>query len=75
MYEDMIKPIDGQKAFNELTKYILGKNYHVVDPLSNDQVNAIILEDIKMKYDRLNNSRLKRGWNKLIENLNSIFNL
>lgn len=67
MYEDMIKPIDGQKAFNKLTKYILGKNYHVVDPLSNDQVNAIILEDIKMKYDRLNNSRLKRGWNKLIE--------
>lgn len=37
-------PIDGQKAFDELTKYILGKDYYIVDPLSCDQANAIILE-------------------------------
>jgi len=62
-------PIDGQKAFDELTKYILGKDYYIVDPLSCDQANAIILEDIKKKYDRLNNTRSKMIWNKFINKM------
>lgn len=60
-------PIDGERAFYEITEYILGKNYYIVDPLSQDQANAIILEDIKKKYDRLNNTKIKKAWNKFID--------
>lgn len=49
-------PIDGQKAFDELTKYIL-------------------LEDIKKKYDRLNNTRSKMIWNKFIDKMRFNINL
>lgn len=62
-------PIDGQRAFCKIAEYILGGKYYIVDPLSRDQANAVMLEDIKDKYDRLNNTKFKKAWNKLIDKL------
>lgn len=45
-----LKPMDSQKAVNELCDYLLGKDWCVVDPLRTTQVNAIIVDDIKAKY-------------------------
>ena len=45
-----LKPIQAQDALNELCEYLLGKDYYIVDPLGNAQVNAIIVDDIEAKY-------------------------
>lgn len=49
-----IRTMSGQEAFDEVTNMILGDDYYVVDPLGITQVNAIILDDIKRKYNRIN---------------------
>ena len=35
---------------NELCDHLLGKDWYVVDPLPNCQVNPIIVEEIEQKY-------------------------
>ena len=42
--------MSGQTALNELCDYFLGKDWYVVDPLSNMQVNPIIVYEIERKY-------------------------
>ena len=62
-YESIERPIDentdifpypystnAQKALNILCEHFLGKDFYVVDPLPNIQVNTIIVEEIKVKY-------------------------
>ena len=42
--------MSGQTALNELCDYFLGKDWYVVDPLPNMQVNPIIVYEIERKY-------------------------
>ena len=42
--------MSGQTALNELCDYFLGKDWYVVDSLSNMQVNPIIVYEIERKY-------------------------
>ena len=42
--------MSGQTALNELCDYFLGEDWYVVDPLSNMQVNPIIVYEIERKY-------------------------
>jgi hypothetical protein len=42
--------MDAQTALNELCDHLLGKDWYVVDPLPNCQVNPIIVEEIEQKY-------------------------
>ena len=42
--------MSGQTALNELCNYFLGKDWYVVDPLPNMQVNPIIVYEIERKY-------------------------
>ena len=53
----------------ELIDYILGKDWYVVDPLSQNQVNAIAVDEIKKKFDILTNKKMKDKWNNIIDKL------
>lgn len=64
-----LEPMSDRKAMQELIDYILGKDWYVVDPLSNDQVNAIAVEEIKKEFDLLTNKKLKDKWNSIIDKL------
>ena len=44
-----LEPMSDRQAMQELIDYILGKDWYVVDPLSQAQVNAIAVEEIKGK--------------------------
>lgn len=66
---ESIKPISGQEAFDEVVKYILGDDWYIVDPVSNDQANAIELEEIKRKWDIATGREYKDKWNNLIDKL------
>lgn len=50
----ILTPISGQEAFNEVVDWLLGENWYCVDPLSTPQVNALALEEIKMRYKSVN---------------------
>ena len=64
-----LEPIYDKQAMQELIDYILGKDWYVVDPLSQAQVNAIAVEEIKRKWDMLTNKKLKDKWNNVINKL------
>ena len=64
-----LEPISDKQAMQELIDYILGKDWYVVDPLSQAQVNAIAVEEIKRKWDMLTNKKLKDKWNNVINKL------
>lgn len=64
-----LEPMSDRQAMQELIDYILGKDWYVVDPLSNDQVNAIAVEEIKKKFDLLTNKKLKDKCNSIIDKL------
>ena len=64
-----LEPMSYRQAMQELIDYILGKDWYVVDPLSNDQVNAIAVEEIKKEFDLLTNRKLKDKWNSVIDKL------
>lgn len=64
-----LEPMSDRQVRQELIDYILGKDWYVVDPLSQDQVNAIAVEEIKRKWDMLTNKKLKDKWNKIIDKL------
>ena len=42
--------MDAQTALNELKRYFLGENWCVVDPISQDQINAQIVYEIELKH-------------------------
>lgn len=58
-----------KEALRELIDYILGKDWYVVDPISNEQVNAIAVEEIKRKFDLPTNRKIKDKWNSIINKL------
>lgn len=62
-----LEPMSDRQAIQELIDYILGKDWYVVDPLSQAQVNAIAVEEIKRKWDMLTNKKLKDKWNNIID--------
>ena len=64
-----LKPMSDRQAMQELIDYILGKDWYVVDPLSQAQVNSIAVEEIKRKWDMLTNKKLKDKWNSVINKL------
>ena len=47
-------PMDAQVALNELSRYLLGENWYVVDPITQEQVNAQIVYEIEKKYKDVN---------------------
>ena len=42
--------MSGQTALNELCDYFLGEDWYIAEPLSNMQVNPIIVYEIERKY-------------------------
>ena len=64
-----LEPMSDRQAMQELIDYILGKDWYVVDPLSQAQVNAIAVEEIKRKWDILTNKKLKDKWSNIIDKL------
>lgn len=68
--KDQIKryeAINGQEAFNLLIDHILGKDWTVVDPMNQDQVNVVALNEIVAKYDNLK----RTPWNRFLNWLKS----
>ena len=43
----MVNVLSAQEAVNILCDYFLGEDWYIVDPVRNDQANAIIVEEIK----------------------------
>jgi len=43
----MANVLSAQEAVNILCNYFLGEDWYIVDPVRNDQANAIIVEEIK----------------------------
>lgn len=64
-----LKPLSDREATQELINYILGNDWYVVDPLSQNQVNAIAVDEIKKKFDILTNKKIKDKWNNIIDKL------
>ena len=54
-----MKLLSDKEVRQELIDYILGKDWYVVDPISQEQLNVIAVEEIKNKFDRLTNKRFK----------------
>ena len=42
--------LNAQEGLNILMKHFLGENWYVVDPIHNDQVNAVLVYEILEKY-------------------------
>lgn len=58
-----------KEALDEIINHILGKDWHVVDSMPRDQVNAIAVEEIKNKWDSVTGKILKDKWNNVIDKL------
>lgn len=52
--------IPSQVALNFLTRYLLGEDWYVIDPICNAQVNAIIVDEILRKYSKRFRKELKK---------------
>lgn len=52
--------IPDKEALEFIKNYLLGENWHTVNPLSHDQTNTILVEDILYKYSREYRKELKR---------------
>lgn len=72
--EKPLVPLSDREAMQELIDYILGEDWYVVDPLSQDQINAIAVDEIKRKFARLTNRKLKSKWTKNVYGLASKIN-
>lgn len=48
----MSPPMEDKKALEFLTDYLLGENWHVVDPISPKQVNTNRVHEILLKYSK-----------------------
>lgn len=44
------EPTNAQIALNKITEHLLGKNWYVTLPLNQEQVNTIIVSEIKERY-------------------------
>lgn len=64
-----LNPLTYEQALQQLIEHILGKDWYVVDPLGATQINAIAVEDIKSKFDKLTYRRLRDKWNKTLDKL------
>ena len=64
-----LNPLTYEQALQQLIEHILGKDWYVVDPLGATQINAIAVEDIKSKFDKLTYRRLRDKWNKTLYKL------
>lgn len=54
-------PTDAQLAVNLLCQYLLGEDYYVTDPISAEQCNTVIVQDILYKYC---NRKFTKDYNK-----------
>ena len=45
-------PLEAQKAVNFLEKYLLGDDWYIVNPLTNEQANVEVVQAILEKYSR-----------------------
>ena len=43
-------PMDAQVALNELSRYLLGENWCVVNSISQEQINTEIVYEIELNY-------------------------
>ena len=50
LFED--RELQPQKAIHALCDYLLGEDYTIVDPVCNIQANAIIVDEILLKYSK-----------------------
>ena len=48
---ESLEPLSAEEALNAITKYLLGDDWYVVDPIHAHQVNAVIVDEIKQKYN------------------------
>ena len=39
-----------QETVNKIADYLLGTNWHIVDPVNGEQANDIIFEEIRSRY-------------------------
>ena len=49
-YLNKLEPISSDAAMSMLITYLFGPDWYVTDPLGQDQINAIAVEDIIRKY-------------------------
>lgn len=49
-----------QEVVNVLCDLFLGENWYVVDPLSTEQVNTLILDNILYKYSHIYRKEVKK---------------
>ena len=64
-----LDPLTYEQALQQLIEHILGKDWYVVDPLGATQINAIVVDEIKSKFDKLTYRRLRDKWNKMLDKL------
>lgn len=43
---------NAQLALNTISEYVLGENYHITEPIHNEQVNTILTHDILYKISK-----------------------
>lgn len=61
--------MQAQVALTELQKHFLGGNWHVVDPLNQEQINAQIVYEIEKKIQK----KIKTNKTKKVQTLNLIY--
>ena len=52
-YGIMPPPMDAQTALNEICNHLLGEDWYVTTPISQEQVNTEIVYAIERKYKRV----------------------
>lgn len=66
MYPEGISDSEFRK---EIIDYLLGKDWYVADPISQNQINAIALYEIQLKYKK--NDKLKKAFKAFFDELRS----
>lgn len=52
--------MDPQKAIHELQTHLLGDDWYIIDPVSVDQANEAIVEEIKSRYAGVTESPINK---------------
>ncbi len=61
--DNMFPPsLSAQEALYFLKNYLLGKDWYVVNPLSEEQINVELVNDILLKYSKEYRKEYKRNW-------------
>ena len=66
MYPEGISDSEFRK---QVIDYLLGKDWYVADPISQNQINAIALYEIQLKYKK--NDKLKKAFKAFFDELRS----